>query len=72
MADIQDYLAAARETDESLQTLGGFQKQAWEMGEPAADLIATAICLTGRSIALAIREASVRADYISRDLIGRR
>lgn len=77
MADIHDYMEAARSTDEALRVADVFHGQLEDgdrvggrehAGERA---VAEAILLAGRSIALAIREAAVRADYVTRDM-GRR
>lgn len=61
MADIQDYMAAARETDTALSDCGLVAERA----EAAGDAFALAMACAGRAIALAIREASTRADYLA-------
>lgn len=67
MADIHDYLAAASETDAALAAvheLGARVEAGRLAGEESMPL---AILLAGRAVALAIREASTRADYVRRD-----
>ena len=64
MADIQDFLAAERETNDALWSLNAYAGTI-EEGRPGDT--ALALCLAARSITLAIREASVRFDYVVRE-----
>lgn len=65
MADIHDYMSAARETDEAIRALDGFEARVDDLSGAAE--IAAAVCLAGRAIALAVREAATRFDYVTRD-----
>lgn len=69
MADVHDYLDAARATDAALDALHSYGALI-EGGTVSDDTnldVAMAVLLGSRAVALALREAAVRADYVARD-----
>lgn len=64
MADIHDYLEAARETDAALTSLDVYGRAIEEGREGDAAL---ALLIAARAVVSAIREASTRADYVARE-----
>jgi hypothetical protein len=67
MADIHDFLAASRETDNALSTLQTLGSQI-EDHERSGDL---GTLLAGIAIANAIREVGCRLDYVLREIANR-
>lgn len=68
MADIRDWLDASRQTDTALDSMDAYAGSIEDREHPTEEsAIALAACLAGRAIALAIREASVRADYLAHE-----
>lgn len=69
MADVQDFLAASRDTDDQLAMLhsfGNVLESGIASDAPGTD-VALAVLLAGRAIATAIREVGARMDYVCRD-----
>lgn len=69
MADVHDYLEASRATDEALRQLAHSAQLLGEgLSSDDSNLdVANAVLLAGQAVALAIREAATRADYVARD-----
>jgi hypothetical protein len=67
MADFNDMVVAIRETDIALENLQSGAGKAEDAGAYAA--LVTGLGL--EAVALAIREASIRADYVQRDIYRR-
>lgn len=69
MADVHDYLDAARATDRALGAVHDY-RALLEGGTASDDTtldVAVSLLLGLTAVTLAIREAAVRADYIARD-----
>ena len=63
MADIHDLHEATVLTDDMLRNL----EAAGDKAEDAGDMLGVIVALGFDAVALAVREASVRADYVARD-----
>lgn len=68
MADIHDYLAASRETDEALMRLRTYGGQVEDDERSGEKTLAMSLLLAAEVVTLAIREFKTRLDYVLRDI----